>query len=237
MQPPLSDLLASALSDPAPRWRLIGAMAATLCDKNYAAISVADVVRAARVSKRTFYEHFATREACYLATYEALSNALLERIEQTAEAESESPVERRLLVAAQAYLSTLQEVPALARSFFLEIQLAGPEALVARRQVHQRFADVLRALVRKGKRDGAEVRALSPDMSVAIVGAINELLTARLEAGRLHELTQLQATVVELFAAVLRRPSGPIPVRNKRARQPGRHARNHAVARPRRAPV
>jgi AcrR family transcriptional regulator len=234
MQPALSDLLASALTDPTPRLRLIGAMAATLCDKNYAAISVADVVRAARVSKRTFYEHFATREACYLATYEALSNALLERIEQTVESESESPVERRLLAAAQAYLSALQEVPALARSFFLEIQLAGPDALTARRQVHQRFADVLRVLVAKGKREGAEVRALSPDMSVALVGAINELLTVRIEAGRLHELTQLQAAVVELFEAVLRQPSGPIPVRDKPARQPGRPTRERAEARPRR---
>ena len=69
--------------------------------------------------------------------------------------------------------------------------------------MHQRFADVLRELVKKGKAAGADVRALTPDMSVAIVGAINELIMVRIEQGRLHELTQLQAAVVELFESRL----------------------------------
>lgn len=204
MQPPPSELLEPTFADNSPRSRLIAGMLLALCDKSFAAVSVADVVRLARVSKRTFYEHFETREACYLATYEAVSGALLARIEQAAV--PELPVSARLVAAAQAYLSALQEVPPLARTFFLEIQLAGPDALAARRAVHQRFADVLRELVKKGKNAGADVRALGPDMAVAIVGAINELLMVRIEQGRLGELTQLQAAVVELFEALLRKP-------------------------------
>lgn len=207
MQPPVSELLEPTFADNAPRSRLIGGMLLALCEKSFAAVSVADVVRLARVSKRTFYEHFETREACYLATYEAVSSALLERIEQAAVLDL--PVSSRLTAAAQAYLSALAEVPPLARTFFLEIQLAGPEALAARRAVHQRFADLLRELVRKGIHAGADVRALSPDMSVAIVGAIHELLTVRIEQGRLREVTQLQAAVVELFEALLRKPESP----------------------------
>jgi AcrR family transcriptional regulator len=208
MQPPPSELLAPIFADNSPRARLIGGMLLALCEKSFAAVSVADVVRLARVSKRTFYEHFETREACYLATYEAVSGALLARIEQTALLDL--PVGARLMAAAQAYLSALAEVPPLARTFFLEIQLAGPDALAARRAVHQRFADLLRELVKKGMHAGADVRALSPDMSVAMVGAINELLTVRIEQGLLKELTQLQAAVVELFEALLRKPEGPV---------------------------
>ena len=204
MQSPVSELLEPTFADNSPRARLITGMLLALCDKPFASVSVADVVRQARVSKRTFYEHFETREACYLATYEAVSSALLARIEQAAVLDL--PVSSRLMAAALAYLSALQEVPPLARTFFLEIQLAGPDALAARRMVHQRFADVLRELVRKGKHAGSDVRALSPDMSVAIVGAINELLMVRIEQGRLAELTQLQAAVVELFEALLRKP-------------------------------
>jgi len=204
MQPPPSELLLSMFTDSAPRARLIAGMLLALCEKSFAEISVADVVRHARVSKRTFYEHFGTREACYLATYAAVSDALLTRIEEAAVLDL--PVGSRLMAAAQAYLSALQEVPPLARTFFLEIQLAGPEGLAARRKVHQRFADVLRELVRKGKQAGADVRALTPDMAVASVGAINELLMVRIEQGRLDELTQLQAAVVELFEALLRKP-------------------------------
>lgn len=177
-------------------------MALALFDKSYAAISVADVVRIARVSKRTFYEHFSTREACYLATYEALSGALLDRVEQTALAVAD--VEERLGAAVQTYLSALEEVPPLARTFFLEIQLAGPDALAARRKVHHRFANMLRSIVRKGKQDGAPIRELSEDMAVATVGAINELMMVFIEQERANELTQLHKPVVALFEALLR---------------------------------
>src|SRR6185503_15316570 len=49
------------------RSRLVQGMAIALTEKGYADISVADIVQHARVSKRTFYEHFADKEACYLA--------------------------------------------------------------------------------------------------------------------------------------------------------------------------
>jgi AcrR family transcriptional regulator len=196
-------LLLRAFEDPAPRSRLIAAMAMALLEKRYAAISVADVVRLARVSKRTFYEHFSTREACYLATYEALSGTLLDRVEQTAR--SLPDVRERLLEAVRTYLSSLQEVPALTRTFFLEIQLAGPDALAARRKVFQRFAEMLRAIVRRGQQDGAEIRSLGEDLSTAIVGAINELIMVCLEEERVHELHTLQGVVVELFESLLAR--------------------------------
>lgn len=202
MQAPPSDLLQRAFEDPAPRSRLIAAMALALVDKPYGSISVADVVRIARVSKRTFYEHFSTREACYLATYEALSGTLLDRVEQTVL--SEPDVQLRLQAATRTYLSSLQEVPALTRTFFLEIQLAGPDALAARRQVFQRFAGMLQSIVRRGRDDGAEVRLLDENVAVAIVGAINELIMVCIEQERVNELTSLQSTVVELFEALLR---------------------------------
>lgn len=201
MQAAPPDLLQRAFEDPAPRSRLIAAMAMALLEKSYATISVADVVRLARVSKRTFYEHFSTREACYLATYEALSGTLLDRVEQTAL--SVPDVQERLNQAVQTYLSSLQEVPALTRTFFLEIQLAGPDALAARRKVFQRFAEMLRGIVKRGQEDGAPIRTLSEAMATAIVGAINELIMLCLEEERVHELHTLQGTVVELFKSLL----------------------------------
>jgi AcrR family transcriptional regulator len=204
MQAPPSDLLQRAFEDPAPRSRLIAGMALALVENSYSTISVADVVRIARVSKRTFYEHFSTREACYLATYEALSGTLLDRVEQTVLAEPN--VQDRLHAATSTYLTSLQEIPALTRTFFLEIQLAGPDALAARRKVFQRFAGTLQSIVRRGREDGAEIRLLDENMAVAIVGAINELIMVCIEEERVHELSSLQRTVVELFEALLRVP-------------------------------
>jgi AcrR family transcriptional regulator len=197
-------LLDAALSDPAPRSRLIAALGLVLCEKSFSSISVADVVRIARVSKRTFYEHFATREACYIATYEMLTESLLARIALAAE--QQHVVEQRLVATTRTYLSELEAVPELAHTFFLEIQLAGPEALLARRKVHQRFADFLRLLVAQSRRERPELRPLSPAMAVAIVGAINELMMVRLEQGRGDRLSSLAATITQLIESVVLPP-------------------------------
>ncbi|MGK2938338.1 MAG: helix-turn-helix domain-containing protein [Solirubrobacteraceae bacterium] len=44
-------------------------MAAAIQERGLAASTVADVVRHARASRRTFYEHFRDRDDCYLAPY------------------------------------------------------------------------------------------------------------------------------------------------------------------------
>src|SRR5437867_3145840 len=53
----------------AQRARLLDAMIRVVGERGYAAASVTDVVRAAGVSRSTFYELFASKEACFLEAY------------------------------------------------------------------------------------------------------------------------------------------------------------------------
>jgi AcrR family transcriptional regulator len=205
--PPLSPAGAGVGGDSDPRARLIEGLATALTTKGYAEISVADIVQHARVSKRTFYEHFADKEACYLATYAALSDDVLSRI--AAAGESDRPAEERLVAATYAYLAALEERPALTRTFLTEIQAAGPEALKLRRSIHRRFADLLRHLVERSRKERPGLRSISPQMSAAIVGGINELVLLTIEEGREQQLQEIGATVVELLAAVLLDPAAP----------------------------
>ena len=70
--------LVAVRSAPADRRaRLTAGLADAIAEKGYAAATIADVVRHARVSKRTFYEHFADKEACFLALYSESSDELL----------------------------------------------------------------------------------------------------------------------------------------------------------------
>jgi AcrR family transcriptional regulator len=180
-------------------------MATALTEKGYADISVADIVQHARVSKRTFYEHFADKEACYLATYAALSDDVLARIAEAGE--SDRPAEERLVAATHAYLAALEERPALTRTFLTEIQAAGPEALKVRRRIHQRFAELLRHLVERGRQERPGLRSISPAMAAAIVGGINELVLLTIEEGRGQCLQEIGGTVVELLGAILLAPA------------------------------
>ncbi|HMI85214.1 MAG TPA: TetR/AcrR family transcriptional regulator [Polyangiaceae bacterium] len=201
--------------------RLIEGMATALTEKGYADISVADIVQHARVSKRTFYENFADKEACYLATYAALSDDVLARI--AAAGESDRPAEERLVAATRAYLTALEERPALTRTYLTEIQAAGPEALKLRRSIHARFADLLQHLVERSRKERPLLRAISPLMAAAIVGGINELVLLTIEEGRAQQLQEIGPTVVELLAAVLLAPpiSGRRQVNLLRGRRTG----------------
>jgi AcrR family transcriptional regulator len=185
----------------AHRNRLVGAMALVLAEKGYAAVTIADIARGARVSKRTFYENFATKEACFIACYETLSEIALQSI--AAATAAQGTWLKRARAATRAYLSTLESQPALTRTLMMDIYAAGPDALRVRREVQKRFADYLRRVVEQGKKEHPKLRRLSPAMATAIIGGINELVLVAVEEGREDRLTELSGTADELLRAVL----------------------------------
>ncbi|HEX6674327.1 MAG TPA: TetR/AcrR family transcriptional regulator [Actinomycetes bacterium] len=187
------------------RMRLMEGMAAAVSEKGYAATTIADIVRHSRVSKRTFYEHFADREACLLACYVEGSELALRAVADAARAGGSW--RQRVRAATHAYLEALQARPALTRTLLVEVLGAGPKALALRRTVLQRFARLLCELVEAGRRDHHEVRELTPAMATALVGGINELVLSTVERGGVGELGQLEETIADLVHAVLSPPS------------------------------
>jgi AcrR family transcriptional regulator len=200
MENPL--VLAETAPDlPLHRVRLIEGMVAAIEEKGYSATTIADIVRHARVSKRTFYEHFADREQCFLACYSFGSEVALEAVRQAAD--PADPWQRRIRETAHGYLSALQANPGLTRALLVEVYAAGPRALALRRVVLERFAALLRDLVEEGRRHHPEVRALTPAMSIALVGGINELVLSTVERDGAGQLTALTESVAQLVEAVL----------------------------------
>jgi AcrR family transcriptional regulator len=183
------------------RLRLVGAMAALLADKGYATVTIADIARQAHVSKRTFYEHFVDKDACFIACYEALSEITLQAIVDAMA--QKLPWKKRMSAATLAYLSTLESQPALTRTLMMDIYAAGPEALRVRRAVQRRFADNLRRLVDLGRKEHPKLPRLSAAMATAIIGGINELVLVAVEEGRAHRLTELSGTADALLQAVI----------------------------------
>jgi AcrR family transcriptional regulator len=178
---------------------LAGGLAAAITDKGYPATTIADIVSRARVSKRTFYEHFADKEACLMALYEQSSDDLSAAVER---AVSEAPeAASAIRDGVNAYLAGLQTMPAVARTLLVEIQATGPSAFQLRQRMLRRFADTLVALVAKSP----ELPPLTPDLAIALVGGINELTLQLVDpyAGSDRSFTALTATVERLVHAVL----------------------------------
>jgi AcrR family transcriptional regulator len=184
------------------RLRLLEAFAAAVSERGFAVTTIADIVKSARVSKRTFYEHFADKEECFLALYAEATDLIIAGVEQALRAPAAS-WEEQLAAGLDAYLSALEENPVLTRACILEIQAAGPRALELRLAGHGKFASLLCQFVERTRKRHPRLRRLSMPMATAVVGGIDELLLVNVQAGAKSHLTELRETAGELMRAVL----------------------------------
>ena len=177
------------------RERLIEAMAASIEEKGYRETTVADVVRIARTSRRTFYEQFEDREACFLALFDATNNAMMDQI--AAAVHPDEPLADQVDRAVDAYIDAVTSQPALYRSFVRELPGLGDAGADRQLAVIERFAQLLVDLVDSGRRAQPEIGAqpLSLDTAVIIVGGLRELAVISLQRGRsVRDLARPQAT-------------------------------------------
>lgn len=177
------------------RGRLLEGMAIAVARKGYAETTIGDIVREASVSRRTFYEHFASKAECLVALYEAASHNALKVLRDAIDPRQDW--ERQVERALNAYLECMASNPVLMRTLFVEILLLGPEGLAARRRVNQEIADYMLQVIGRDK--------VSPELAMAVVGGIHELVLQAIEDGRVEELPQLTRTASELVRAVVHR--------------------------------
>ena len=185
------------------RLRLLEGFAAAVSEHGYATTTIAHIVKHARVSKRTFYEHFADKEECFLALYEEAAEMLRLGVEHALLVPATS-WEQQLDAGLDSYLTALETNPVLTRVCLLEIRAAGPRALELRLRGRARFAAMLRAFVERSRGDyPGQLRSLSEAMATAVVGGIDELLLENVQPGAKSNLSETRATAAELIRAVV----------------------------------
>jgi AcrR family transcriptional regulator len=174
------------------RGRILDAMADAVAEHGYGTTTVAHVVALAGVSRKTFYEHFSDKEDCFLALYDTGIAYLLGRIiEAVAEGTDERDPRARVATGLHAFLAVLAEEPAFSRAIILEVHAAGAEALVRRRVMFEAFAQRYQDINAQARTKDPSIPPLSHDISRALVGAILELVSIRIEDGRTAELPEL----------------------------------------------
>lgn len=189
------------------RQDLTAGLAEAIAAKGYAATTIADVVMHARVSKRTFYEHFADKEACLMALYEQGCEQLLAVVRSAAD-EGGRTWRERVGSGVAAYLDALEGMPAVTRTLLVEIQAAGPKAFRLRQQMQRRFADALVEVVERARAADPGIPPLSHLLAVALVGGVHEMMLQVLDpyTGAGPSFTTLAPAVDELVYAILTNP-------------------------------
>jgi AcrR family transcriptional regulator len=181
------------------RTRLLEAVGRAVAERGYAAATIDDVVGRAGVSKKTFYDHFADKQDCFLAAYEAASEELLRRV---AEAQaSDLDWRERTRAGIAAYLRWLAGDPALARVYLVEVAAAGPVALERRERLRDRYAELM--LERGAPRE------LSAEIRHAVVAAADEVVVRHIRAHGAERLPELEPVLLYLQTALLAGPAKP----------------------------
>jgi AcrR family transcriptional regulator len=188
--------------------QLLRGMARCVSEKGYGATTIADVVREARVSKSTFYAHFADKEECYVALYSAAVDNVLDamRDADASAAAAGLPWRAQLDAVNVAYLESLAGGGELTRSLLVEVQTAGSKALAMRRDVLDRYVVLMSGIVQRLRRGVPELRRLPPGLVLGVVGGINEVVMRAIETGPVEDITALVDLATELWCAVLTAP-------------------------------
>jgi AcrR family transcriptional regulator len=180
------------------RTRLLEAVGRAVAERGYAAATIDDVVRRAGVSKKTFYEHFADKQDCFLAAYEAAGEELLERVRE-AHAAHDDRLERTR-AGIRAYLRWLAAEPALARVFLIEVAAAGPQALERRERLRDRYAELMQ--------ERAAREHVPFEVFHAVVAGVDDVVVRHIREHGAEDLPALEPVLLYLQVTLL---TGPAP--------------------------
>jgi len=190
------------------RERLFAAMVATVAEKGYEATTVADLVELSGVSRRTFYELFEGKLACFVATVEALLEATV-----TMAAESyggKGDWEARAKGLLQRFLMGLAAQPAAARLCVVEAYAAGPLALAPL----ERAVDAIEEQIVVASATDPKRKQATREVTRAVLGGIHRILYTHLSEGREVELA---GCFEELWEWMSSYQPPPQPLRTRRA--------------------
>jgi AcrR family transcriptional regulator len=186
------------------RARLFDAAATVFARVGYAEASAEAISREAGMSKATFYEHFANKEECILALFDAAGRQVSEAVAGAIQVEvAGSTPEERVLGGVRAFLAAIEAYPDYARTLLVEIIGAGPRATARRDAVLEDFARLIDAQNATAHERVGSPRLASLDDAFAIVGAIVELTSRQLRHGRPARMRDLEPVIARVVLGVV----------------------------------
>jgi AcrR family transcriptional regulator len=185
-------------SDPF-RLRLLDGLTTSIGERGYRATTVADIVRHARTSKRTFYDQFASKEACFLELLRAETERLAEDIR--AAVDPEADWHRQIRQAVEAYVGNIESRPAITLSWIRVLPSLGAAARPAQRHGLQLLSNLLIDLSASPGFQRADLPPLTAPLAVILLGGLRELTALAVEDGK--DVREIVEPAVDASLALL----------------------------------
>ncbi len=208
------------------RERLFGAMVAVTTSKGYGKTSIADLVEAAGVSRTTFYEYFASKEQCFLATVDEIVSAAIGVT--ASRIRGGGPLEERAVRGVASFVELVIAQPAAARLCLVETYAVGAEATKRIDWALAGFQELTDQAF--GQLPGRE--GMPAELTQAMIGGLRKLIHSHLHRhseealiGLVPELTQLALSYRPpprpLHGPPRRRSESPVAPLAQRVEDPG----------------
>jgi len=164
-------------------------MVELVAERGYNAVSVAQLAKCARVSKRDFYKLFAGKEECFLATYDLVVNRSLRDLLVVTEGGGDWREQLRL--GFLAFAGQIAESPDAARLALVEVFAAGAVAVERMQRTNQLFETLMGGALAEGS------TSLPRLLVKGIVAGCGRLARLRLLSGRPQDLARDGDQLVE----------------------------------------
>jgi AcrR family transcriptional regulator len=209
--------------------RLEGAMVEAVARHGFAGTTLRELVALAGVSRTTFYEHFESKQDCFLATFDEIVAVVGERVGRAYREPAD--FREKLVAGLAAFMNLAVEEPAAARLAAVESLTLGAAGVEHRERGSQAFE----LMITQSFEHSPTPREVSPIAVRAIVAGIRGVVYRRLRAGHQEELPGLVEELVDWALryqkpdnkAVARAcaaaaiPPGPAPLEDGEAGQSG----------------
>lgn len=180
------------------RERLLAAVPAVAAERGYEAMSVADIVKAAAVSRNAFYKNFRDKQDCVATAHELGHERLFEVL--SSGCYEGATTEERVGASLEAALDVLAAEPALARFLFVEAPSGGDEIALRYHEWLGRYGTLLRSAAP----DLPPESLPEPEVEQVIVGGIASRVASEVLRRRGGKLRELAGPFLEYVLAFYR---------------------------------
>lgn len=161
------------------RTRLFDGLASSIAERGYRATTVADIVRHARTSKRTFYSEFTDKEQCFVELLRADHEHLLVAIRTAVDPEADWRVQIRQ--AATAYVDHIGARPEITLSWIRELPALGATVCSIQRAAMSGLTELLVDLSDSPGFRRAQLAPVRRELAVILLGGLRELTALTVE--------------------------------------------------------
>lgn len=181
---PLAPLPAPWLSSPtgaSTRDRLLAAMLECIADAGYRDTTVADIVRVARTSRRSFYQEFADKQACFFALLTVTNTFMIAEIARRVDAEA--PIDEQVRQAVSSYVGASDRYPGLTLSWIRELPALGSAAQAVKDEAMEAWIELFVGLTSTPAMAAAGVVPMDRQRAIFLWGGFRELTAGAVESG------------------------------------------------------